>query len=52
MMDMKWSEGKLERLKVVSKAGMPLQLRYNGVIKKISTTKSGVYQLDAALNKL
>ncbi len=51
VMDIKWSEGKLERLKVVSKAGMPLQLRYNGVIKKISTTKNGVYQLNASLNK-
>jgi alpha-L-fucosidase 2 len=49
---MKWSEGKLQRLTVTSKAGLPLVLRYNGKIKTITTTKNGVYQFDASLNKL
>jgi alpha-L-fucosidase 2 len=51
VLDMKWSKGKLVQLKIVSKAGQPLQIRYNGIIKKISTTKNGVYLLNAALQK-
>ena len=49
VMDIKWSKGKLEQLKIVSKAGQSLQIRYNGRIKKISTTKNGTYILNAAL---
>ena len=52
VMDIKWSSGKLQQLKVLSKAGMPLQLRYNGAVKNISTTKNEVYTFDALLNKL
>jgi len=52
VIDMKWNEGKLQQLVVVSKAGMPLLLRYNGKIKSISTIKNGVYKFDASLNKL
>jgi alpha-L-fucosidase 2 len=52
VMDIKWSNGKLQQLKVISKAGMPLQLRYNGTVKNISTVKNGVYSFDASLNKL
>lgn len=51
VMDMQWKEGKLQQLKVVSKAGMPLKLRYNGIVKKVSTTKNGVYIFDGSLSK-
>lgn len=49
MMDIKWSKGKLVQLKIVSKAGQPLHIRYNGIIRKISTTKNGTYLLNASL---
>jgi len=52
VIDMKWSEGKLLEFIVTSKAGMPLLLRYNGIIKNITTIKNGVYKFDASLNKL
>ncbi|HNU87430.1 MAG TPA: glycoside hydrolase family 95 protein [Ferruginibacter sp.] len=52
VMDIKWANGKLQQLKVFSRAGLPLQLRYNGTIKNISTTKNGVYTFDASLSKL
>ena len=51
VMDMQWQAGKLQRLTVRSKTGMPLLLRYNGIVKTISTTKNGVYQFDGNLNK-
>ncbi len=52
VMNMKWKDGKLQQLSVTSKAGQPLQLRYNGIVKKINTTKNGVYKFNAALEKL
>jgi alpha-L-fucosidase 2 len=52
VLNIKWIEGKLQRLTVISKAGLPLVLRYNGKTKTIATTKNGVYQFDASLNKL
>lgn len=52
VMDMKWQDGKLKYLKVLSKAGMPLLLRYDGEIKSITTTKNGVYKFDALLQSL
>jgi alpha-L-fucosidase 2 len=52
VIDMKWSSGKLDKLVVTSKAGMPLLLRYNKMIKNIPTVKHGVYTFDASLNKL
>lgn len=52
VMDMKWRDGKLKYLKVLSKAGMPLLLRYDGEIKSITTTKNGVYKFDALLQSL
>lgn len=52
VMNIKWSNGKLQQLTVTSKAGQPLQLRYNGIVKKINTIKNGVYQFNAALDKL
>lgn len=52
VIDMKWSNGKLEYVKVLSKAGLPLQLRYNDIPKYYKTEKNGVYKFDASLNKL
>jgi alpha-L-fucosidase 2 len=52
VIDMKWSEGKLVKLIVTSKAGMPLLLRYNRLVKNIETKINGVYTFDASLNKL
>ncbi|HMU09701.1 MAG TPA: glycoside hydrolase N-terminal domain-containing protein [Ferruginibacter sp.] len=52
VIDMKWSDGKLDKLIVVSKAGMPLLLRYNSIVKNIATIKNGIYTFDASLNKL
>ncbi len=52
VIDIKWSGGKLQQLIVTSKAGMPLLLRYNGIIKNITTIKNGVYKFDASLNNL
>jgi len=52
VIDLKWSDGKLQQLFVTSKAGIPLLLRYNGKLKNIITTKNGVYKFDGSLNKL
>jgi alpha-L-fucosidase 2 len=52
VIDIKWSDGKLVQLTIVSKAGMPLLLRYNRLVKNIKTIKNGVYTFDASLNKL
>ncbi len=49
VIDMKWSDGKLVQLTVVSKAGMPLLLRYNTEVKNIKTVKNEVYKFDASL---
>jgi alpha-L-fucosidase 2 len=52
VIDIKWSDGKLEKLVVTSKAGMPLLLRYNGLVKNIKTIKNVVYTFDASLKRL
>jgi alpha-L-fucosidase 2 len=52
VLDIKWSEGKLQQLTVRSNAGQPLTLRYNDKVKYIITNKNEVYKFDAALNKL
>jgi alpha-L-fucosidase 2 len=52
VLDIKWGNGKLEYVKVLSKAGLPLQLRYNDIPKYYKTEKNGVYKFDASLNKL
>ena len=51
VLDMKWRNGKLQALKVASKAGKPLLLRYNGIVKTIVTTKNGVYNFNGSLDK-
>ncbi len=52
VIDIKWSEGKLEKLEVVSKAGMPLLLRYNGKIIEIKTKRNKYYTFNEELNEI
>ena len=52
VINMTWRDGKLEKLSVISKAGMPLLLRYNRTVINIKTIKNGVYAFDALLNRL
>ncbi len=52
VLDMKWANGKLLQLTVLSKAAMPLVLRYNGKVINTQTTKNGVYKFDGLLKKL
>jgi alpha-L-fucosidase 2 len=52
VLDMKWANGKLQQLTVLSKAGMPLVARYNDKVLNIKTTKNGVYKFDGLLKKL
>ena len=49
--DIKWSEGKLQELIVTSKAGQPLQMRYDNKVVNIITTKNTVYKFDAAFEQ-
>ncbi|MEP6746773.1 MAG: glycoside hydrolase N-terminal domain-containing protein [Bacteroidota bacterium] len=52
VVDIKWNNGKLHQLTVVSKAGERLLLRYNNETTSIATSKNGVYKFDAALKQL
>ncbi len=52
LMDMKWSEGKLVKLKVKSIAGNDLLLRYNGKVIITKTKANTVYNFDGALKQL
>ncbi len=49
--DIKWNAGKLQELTVLSKAGQPLQMRYNGKVINIPTTKNTFYKFNAALDQ-
>lgn len=51
VLDMEWRAGKLVKLKVVSKAGSPLNLRYNDKVVNLITVKNGVYIFNEALDK-
>jgi len=52
VMDMKWSAGKLVKLKVRSKSGNDLLLRYDGKIVTVKTKANTVYNFDEALKQL
>ncbi len=52
VLDMKWKDGRLQHLTVLSKAGQLLVLRYNKKIINISTTKNGLYKFDGSLKKI
>ena len=49
--DIKWADSQLVELIVTSKAGQPLQMRYNNKVVNITTTKNLVYKFDAAFNQ-
>jgi alpha-L-fucosidase 2 len=51
VIDIKWSNGKLQELAVTSKAGQPLQMRYNDKVVNITTTKNTTYKFDAAFDR-
>ena len=51
VMDINWTDGKLQHLSILSKAGKPLFLRYKEKIVNIATQKNKLYQFDAALNQ-
>ena len=52
VVDLEWKEGQLQQLTIRSLAGQPLQIRYQGRIKKITTVKNGIYKFNAALEKI
>jgi alpha-L-fucosidase 2 len=52
VLDIEWQDGKLKQLIVVSKAGQPLLMRYNGTTINIPTNKNGIYKFDGLLQKI
>jgi alpha-L-fucosidase 2 len=52
VLNIKWKDGKLQQVKVLSKAGNDLHLRYRDKVITIKTVRNGIYNLDAGLNKL
>ncbi|WP_276501014.1 glycoside hydrolase family 95 protein [Terrimonas pollutisoli] len=52
VLDMQWRNGKLTRLLIKSTASSELQVRYNGKIINIKTSKGGSYQFDGELKEL
>ena len=47
-----WSNGKLQKLEVLSKAGQKCTLKYGGMVIEMATIKGKVYSFDGNLNKL
>jgi alpha-L-fucosidase 2 len=52
VLDIQWSNGKLQQLKIVSKAGNPLLLRCNDKIVSINTSANSIYNFDGSLKQL
>jgi alpha-L-fucosidase 2 len=52
VLDIKWKNGQLQQLSVLSKAGKELLLRYNNKIVRIPTIKKGIYHFDGSLKQL
>jgi alpha-L-fucosidase 2 len=52
VLDIKWTDGKLQQLAVLSKAAMPLVLRYNDKVITISTAKNRIYKFNESLDRL
>ena len=50
-LSMKWKEGKLDSVEVLSKAGNECRLNYNGKVVTFGTEIGGSYHLDSMLNK-
>jgi alpha-L-fucosidase 2 len=51
-LEIKWTNGKLQQVKLLSTAGKPAILRYEGKQIEISTIKNTVYTFDGSLNRL
>jgi len=52
VLDIQWSNGRLQQLKIISKTGNPLLLRYNDKIVSINTSKNSIYNFDGSLKQL
>jgi alpha-L-fucosidase 2 len=52
VMDIKWSEGKLVEVTVISNAGQECLLRYNGIVLNFKTVKGKMYKLNGGLKAL
>jgi alpha-L-fucosidase 2 len=52
VLDIKWRDGKLQQVSVLSKAGNELTLRYKEQIIKLSTKKDGKYSFDEMLKRI
>ncbi|UYQ95555.1 glycoside hydrolase N-terminal domain-containing protein [Chitinophaga horti] len=50
--NMRWKSGELTYLRVLSKAGQPLALRYREKVVNLATVKNGVYEFNNILQKL
>jgi len=48
-LNIKWAEGKLQSVEILSLAGMDCLLRYNGKVKSIKTEKGKTYKLNGNL---
>ncbi len=49
--DLDWANGQLRQITIVSKAGMPLVLRYNNKVVKSPTVRNGIYTFNGSLEK-
>lgn len=49
VLDIKWQQGKLQRVSVVSKAGIPCRLKYGTQEIQFATKKNGRYTFDGSL---
>jgi len=52
VLDIQWRNGKLQQLKIVSKTGNPLLLRYNDKITNVHTSANSIYNFDGSLKQL
>ena len=52
VVDMEWADGELLQIKVVSRLGNDLKLRYKGQVKQLNTVKGQTLLFDAHLNQL
>jgi alpha-L-fucosidase 2 len=52
VLDIKWKNNQLEHLTIMSKAGQPLLLRYNGKEINITTVKNSTYKFNGSLQQL
>jgi alpha-L-fucosidase 2 len=51
-LELQWEHAKLKRVKILSKAGNSLKLKYYDKYIEIKTAKNGIYQFDGSLSAL